>query len=117
MTIVPDQVKVAFKTFQESALERFRVDVRRHRSAALRKLLADPSSITLHWFNKEVWAFSSSTRLDGVELDKNVFDDDVLPDLLDQLSAALREGRLELHGNYIWGSGSRVYGAPLRNRT
>ena len=116
-TLVPTQMlAAAFKTFHEDPGEQLRVEIRRKRAAELRSLFAEPVSISLDEFNREVWALDSSTKLDGEAITGQLFPDQPEPlsaDLCERVRTALNQGTLELHGNYHWKSGTYVYGPRL----
>jgi hypothetical protein len=104
----------AFARFRSDPLEQFQVTVRRTRAAQVRQLLADPVAVTLETFNHEVWRFETETRLDGKDITGTLYGTPPLtPEQIMAAEGALASGALELHGNYIWGSGSRVYGSSL----
>ena len=104
-----------FGAFRESRLARFIVSARRRRAGELRTLLGDPESVTLEIFNREVWRLDGGTTLDGEALGQNVWSAaEIDQALFDRLESALEQGRLEMHGNTMWGSATRVYGASLR---
>jgi hypothetical protein len=107
-------LKTRFTQFQQDPLEQFTVRLRRLRADQLRQLLSDPAVVTLELFNEEVWP-----------LGKRMVNGQVIGDLMDyelgidsaqvpDLMAALDQGKFEIHGNGIWGSGSRIFGAQLR---
>jgi hypothetical protein len=103
-----------FTQFQQDPLEQFTVRLRRLRAEQLRQLLADPAAVTLEMFNQEVWPLGKrmvNGRVIGDLMDYELgIDSAQLPDLM----AALDQGKFEIHGNGIWGSGSRIFGAQLR---
>lgn len=107
----------AFEEFRSSEIERFRVKVRRVRAKQLRELLRDPETLTLDIFNREVWQLDSGASVGGEPMSvSRLFSEELTVDEARSLNAALDAGQLELHGNCIWGSGTRVYGAPMRER-
>ena len=104
----------SFTQFQQDPLEHFTVRLRRLRAEQLDQLLADPAAVTLEMFNQEVWP-----------LGKRMVNGQVIGDLMDyelgidsaqvpDLMAALDQGKFEIHGNGIWGSGSSIFGAQLK---
>ena len=99
-----------FKQFNQDPYHRFIVKLRRKRAEQLRNLLSDIDKIELETFNYEVWQSENKTLFQGKDVHP-VTNIRNRPDsaLIDQLEKALDTGTLELHGNYIWGSGSRVY--------
>lgn len=104
------RLKEAFAQYRQDATNRFQVDLRRKRAEQLRDLLADPDAMDLKTFNREVWIFESQTLLDSKDITRKMLREASVAELHD----ALQSGALELHGNYIWGSGARVYGSGLR---
>lgn len=109
-----EPLRQAFARFRENRVEQFRVQLRRVRAGQLRQLLADPEAIDLKTFNREAWVFESETRLDGEDTSGSLFEKDPTEDRLEALWRGLESGTLELHGNYMWGTATRVFGAPLR---
>src|SRR5437870_8219642 len=63
----------AFARFRDDPLEQFRVRLKRQRAAQLRQLLADPGSLTVATFNREVWLQESETRLRRAKLTGKLF--------------------------------------------
>lgn len=105
----------AFASFHNDDIEQLRVHIRRKRAEQLRKMLADVDAIDLDSFNHDVWVFESATRLDGDDIKGQLFPNGIFDaDLRKRIRAALDKGTLELHGNYVWGSGSKVYGPQLK---
>jgi AAA domain (dynein-related subfamily) len=108
--------RAALDEFRDSAPGRLWLRVRRQRAAALRELLAVPDSVTLEMFNREVWPLESESVLRGHPAKLVTGSGEIrwesaeAADLLEALDA----GELELHGNYMWGSATHVYGAMLQ---
>jgi hypothetical protein len=113
---VSDALMQRFAEFQGDPLQQFRVRLRRHRAGEMRDMLADPAAITLEWFNQNVWRLESQTLVDGTPIKTGeVFNLAGMSDeRLRELDGALAAGTLEFHGNAIWGSGTRIYGAQLQ---
>lgn len=109
--------RAMFAEFREDALRRFQVKVRRRRAHEIRALLARSSELTLDVFNREVWNLETSVLLDGERLPANelFFNDDLSADRIAELDEALDGGRLELHGNTMWGTATQVFGPQLRD--
>lgn len=103
-----------FELFHNSEVERFRVNLRRTRAGQVRQLLADPETVDLALFNREVWLGVREVRLDGQKLSEDLFDENLTPVHAIELDKALAEGRLVVQGNSVWGSGARLYGIALR---
>ena len=98
-------------------LERFHVWIRRQRAEQLRELLAQPSRLDLETFNHEVWSVETAAYLRGEKLAPGELSGKPLDSArIGDPGQAFADGELELHGNYMWGSGSKVFGAPLRQR-
>jgi hypothetical protein len=104
-------LKTRFTQFQQDPLEYFSVKLRQCRAEQLRQLLADPSSVTLEIFNQEVWPLGSIVvngrrigSLENVEIG-------ISTTQLPELTTALDQGKVEIHGNSIWGSGTRICGS------
>jgi hypothetical protein len=72
-----------------------------------------PANVDLPAFNDEVWRIETRTLLDGQAVTGEL-QRDMPADRAAVFLAALDEGRLELHGNYIWGTATRVFGASLK---
>jgi len=114
-----NQVKEVFNQFQRDPLDKLRVRLRLKRSEEIReRIFSDPQSITLKFFNEDIWNFASSTKLNGEKINiKDIFD---LESSLEEnrrvmLEKALNANELELHGNYIWSSYSSIYHPRLRD--
>jgi MoxR-like ATPase len=111
-----EELREAFSRFRESEPNRFRVELRRHQTDRIRQLLANPEALDLDTFNREIWPIESGAYLHGTEKVRIVgAPDDWIQARLPELDQALRQGELELHGNAMWGSGSRVYGPMLKD--
>lgn len=67
-------------------------------------------------FNQEIWRYESKTILDGIDIHP-IGDPTKRPDdkTLKRLEEALFTKDLELHGNYMWGSATRIYLAMEHN--
>lgn len=104
----------AFSLYQQNSTWRFQVELRRVRAEQIRHILTNSASVTLDTFNRDVWAIESETKLDGQPITHEVLDAERLsPERSAELKQALESGRLELHGNYTWGTASRIYGPML----
>ncbi len=112
--IVPATLKARFTQFQHNPIEHFRVGVRQMRAQQLRQLLSDPAAISLELFNREVWPIGKMV-VNGQQIG-DLLGEEARINLsqLPELTAALDDGRLEIHGNSIWGSAAQIYGARLR---
>lgn len=110
-----EQLQQLFKEFKTNPFHRLNVKIRRWRSAQLRRLLSEPENITLDIFNKQVWAFLTQAKLDGEPFElKKFFDQHTAsPDELHTVEKAVDENRLKVEGNFIWGSGSAIYGSQI----
>ena len=107
----------AFNKFHADTVEQMRVYLRRKRAEQLRDLLANVDAIDFDTFNRDVWVFESRTLLDGEEIKGQLFpDQDLSPEYCDHIRAAVDAGQLEMHGNYVWGSASHVFGPQLRGQ-
>jgi hypothetical protein len=104
-----------FDDFRSDPLNALRVDVRRRRAEEIRKLLAPSNEVSLEAFNEDVWWIESRTLLDGKkDITGRVSSQQKLDlELTDAIRKSLNAGTLELHGNYVWGSGSRTYAPSL----
>lgn len=104
-----------FAQFKDDPIEQLRVRIRRERARQLRELLATSNVIDVDMFNRELWNIEASTLLDGEEIRGAIYSDKFnSQELRQRIDEALSQGSLELHGNYMWGSGSRIYGARLK---
>lgn len=111
------EIKRVFAAFRASPSERFYVTLRRHRAAQIRELLSNPAAVDLATFDADVWAIHTRTLLDGRETDILSHDDKPVDErTARELTTALGNGRLELHGNYTWGSATRVFGTTTPER-
>ncbi len=117
MPTVSDAITRRFAEFQADPLQQFRVRLRRQRAGQLREMLASSNDLTLEGFNKDVWRLESQTLLHNQPIKTGeIFSvDGVSDERLRELDDAFTAGALEFHGNSIWGSGTRVYGASLQN--
>jgi hypothetical protein len=111
-----NQIKESFKKFNKDLSQNLRVRIRRYRSEQIRELLARPENIDLETFNREIWRFESSTKLSGQEIKGQIFQLEPMNSaLISKLEIGLQAGEVELHGNYIWGSGTNVYAPMLKD--
>jgi hypothetical protein len=77
-------------------------------------LLSNPDAIDLETFNREVWVFESATYLRGKPI--NLYDEEAFDlEQITDVEKAIESGELELHGNYTWGTASRVYAPKLKD--
>lgn len=107
-------LKTVYRRFKADRQAQFAVRLRHHRAAQLRKLLADPQAIDLETFNREVWVVWHSAFLDGKDVSSQLAHDASLSsEQLETLEQGLESGTLEVHGNCMWGSGTRIYGPML----
>jgi MoxR-like ATPase len=115
-----DALRKAFKEFKQEPLFQLQVKIRRHRSAELQQLLANPDAIDLATFNREVWRLESYSTKDGQDVTEVIYQatlsdsQDLTPEQVVEFDAALNNGQLSFHGNSIWGSGTHIYGAALK---
>lgn len=109
-----DPLRAEYEAFRAAPVQAFRCEVRLTRAAQLREQLRDPDSVTLTGFNQEVWRFEAEATLDSISVKGEVYSDHLSPDRAAELTAALQDDRLQLHGNYCWGSAATVYGAQLK---
>ncbi len=113
---VPLKISLAttFTNFRDQPLEQLRVKVRRFRAGQIRQLVCSPAPLSVEQFQREIWAFETSTLLDGTEVKGTLFgtpsDQEV-----EEFEKALAEHRLELHGNYVWTPQPIVFGVNLPN--
>ena len=115
MAPVSEYLARRFAEFHSDPLQQFRVRLRRFRAAQLRDLLAHPEALTLDDFNHEIWRLETRALVDGVQTHSGeIFNvHGMSNERLAELDDALARGRLEYHGNSIWGSGTRVYGLSI----
>ena len=107
-------VKDIFDRFRRNPVEQFRINLRRTRAKQISQMAKLPDTIGLEFFNREIWELESSTILNGVEIRGEFFDEQLSLERAEDLAEALTENKIELHGNYSWGSGTRVYGAQIK---
>jgi MoxR-like ATPase len=108
-----DDLRSRFAEFRASRPELIRLAIRRRRVRELQGLLVS-GDVPLDAFNREVWPLETTTRLDGEQISgRGLFEDPIPEELLARLERAIDDGGLDLHGNYLWGSGSRVFGSGL----
>jgi hypothetical protein len=111
---VSTTLKTRFTQSQQDPLEHFVVRLRQLRAKQLCQLLADPTTVTLEIFNREVWPLGSmmvNGRTIGVLMNIEL---GINAAQLPEFMTALEQGKVEIHGNAIWGSGSRIYGSQLK---
>ena len=108
----------AFQQMLGDPYHAFAIRLRQERARQLCKMLSNPEAVDLKAFNRNVWVLEHETLLDGEEITGEIFASSAPPgpDRSAELEAALESGRLELHGNYCWGTASRVFG-PMLQRT
>ncbi len=103
----------AFSQFRQNLQALFVVKLRRKRAEQLRRLLSNPDMVDLETFNQEVWLIQSkrnssktidlyNKKLAGLEQ-------------IGEIEKAIDTGELELHGNCIWGSASRIFAPRLKD--
>ena len=113
---IQKDLKTIFQKFKAKKGNNFIIKLRRERAKQIEKLLSS-SDITIEQFNKEIWVLESATYLSGTEFTNKIFKMiNGSEDELIELENALDNGELELHGNYVWGSGTRIYGAGLEDK-
>jgi hypothetical protein len=115
-TAIPSTDLLAgFDQFRSDPLNILRIDLRRQRAKEIRELLTPSKEISLETFNEDVWWFESRTRLDGkTDITGRLFGQQIVDaELAQAIRKSLNAGTLELHGNYVWGSGSRTYHPSL----
>jgi hypothetical protein len=103
----------AFRQFRGNPVEHVRVKLRRVRAGQIRQLLQSADMITPDQFQRDIWAFETSTALDGVDVTGRLFGTTPTEQEVEQLDKALAENHLELHGNYVWTPIPRVFGVNL----
>jgi len=107
-------IRKAFQRFRSDPEAQFVVSLRQHHAGELRELLADPEQIDLDAFNKEAWVYANSARIGEKDVTKQLhFSTPIAPEDLGELSEALDAGEIEMHGNFIWGTATRVYGTRV----
>jgi hypothetical protein len=110
---VAEAVKREFEKFRDDPSQQFRVRLRRHRAKEIRSLMANPEDVDLNIFNRDVWWFETATKLDGQDIKGEFLGTGTIRESrLETFEKGLVLGKLELHGNYTWGSGTHVY-APM----
>jgi len=115
---LPPKLTVAFAKFRADPSEQLRVKLRRERAKQLREYLASVDDIGLDQFNRDVWNLETSTLLNGEEIRGLIFN--LAKDITErcqEIEEALDSDSLELHGNYTWGVGSKIYGTRLKLST
>lgn len=111
--IIEEKLKDAFSRFREDIREQLIVRLRQQRAKQLRALLSKPEAIDLETFNHEIWISQS-----GTDNKRTINPYEVRPTSLEeiqQIEQAVESGELELHGNCIWGSATRVYSPRLKD--
>lgn len=108
-----ERLRAAWAQFQEDPVQRLWVQLRLKRAEELRTLLADPERIGVDDFNREVWQLENRTLLDGQDVTGEIWSPELSAERATELLEALEAGRLEYHGNAMWGTGSRTYAPRL----
>jgi MoxR-like ATPase len=99
-----------FEAFRSDPLNVLKVRVRRHRAQEIRALLGANSEVGLEAFNEEVWRIESRTLAGGKDITGKLLNLTKTDSALTQvIERSLEAGTLELHGNYVWGSGTYTY--------
>jgi hypothetical protein len=107
-------LQAAFDNFRNDPRCRLQVKVRRIRAAQIRAMAQSPGTMTLDQFQREIWNIETNTLIDGGQVTGQLYGP--VSGGLDELATwdrALDEGKFELHGNYVWRPGSRVFGPAL----
>jgi 5-methylcytosine-specific restriction protein B len=113
MTGTFGSIEEAFQAFRADPVEHLRVKVRRLRAGQIRSLASAPDAVTLDRFSRDVWALETSTIVDGQQVKGRLFAATPTAAEIERFEQAIDGGRLELHGNYVWHSGTNVFGAML----
>ena len=101
----------AFARFKSDPSAKFVVQMRRLRAQQIRVILAEPDAIDLEVFNREVWVYSSTATCQGEDVKAALAATaKISPDQLELLNAGLGSGKLDLHGNFMWGTATRIFG-------
>lgn len=103
----------AFAQFRDDPVTQFMVQLRRHRAQELRSLFAAAPAMDLATFNRDIWTYCSAASCAGEDVTSLLRSYNIPAESVAKLKRHLEAGTLELHGNFIWGSGSRVFGAML----
>lgn len=111
-----DALHQALAKFRQDQTEKFHLRVRYDRAKFIRDLMSG-DSLDVDTFNREVWTFESEAKLNGTSI-KGVIPtlEPIKDDMLVKLEEAMDTGQLELHGNYTWGSGSKIYSPGLSDK-
>ncbi len=109
--IVEKYISDAYARFKTDPTAQFVVRLRRHRAQQIREFLSDSDAVNLDQFNREVWVFASSANAQGADVRKLLsVPATIPPDDLNRLESQLQSGQLDLHGNFMWGTATRVFG-------
>ncbi len=110
-------LRQAFGEYMQDRSQQLRVAVRRSRAASIRELMGT-GDVDVDTFNREVWTFESDTRVGGRSVKKVIPTTADIPDTtLTKLETAMATAQLELHGNYTWGSATRIYGVRTKDKS
>jgi MoxR-like ATPase len=111
-----EALQAKYTAFRQDPWNSLMIRLRHWRAAQLRTLLSDPDTIDIETFNREVWRLQSAVTIEGRDISKLMpATNPVDPELIEQVEHALDAGTLEIHGNFIWGSGTKVYGASVKS--
>ncbi len=108
-----EQLVEAFRQFRADPIERLRVNIRQHRAAQLRCLLANPAPLTVVAFQEGIWKFEHRTERQGIDLTGRIFSPDMSGDEAEVLDACLMDQQCTLNGNYLYDLGPQSFGSRL----
>ena len=84
------------------------------RAEQIRNLLAHPEQIDLETFTREIWRFGPKITFNSVETNLSDFWPAIhTPQWLDSIRAAIENGSLVLHGNYMWDQPTSIFDPTL----
>lgn len=113
---VPKKVLDLYLEYKDNETDKFRIELRRERAMALKKLLAEPERLNLNTFNQEVWRLGSELYLDGEKYKASfIWHGDMEQPELERFRSALGTGRLIIHGNSMWGSATHVFAPGIKD--
>lgn len=116
-TLSFEDAKARFDALRQDPSHVAMIEIRRYRCEYLRNWLTSDEPISVEDFNREVWRIDDADTRDTIAQLRQDFAEDVAETghiTLGKL-ARLRQAITysEFHGNTIWGSGTRVYGAMI----
>jgi hypothetical protein len=107
------EIQALFTLFRANPSDQLLLRIRQAHLPTLQRLITDGKDMDLDTFNREIWRIESESQIGDTAIVLTT-GESWDSDALERIATALDDGSIDLHGNYIWGSASRVYGPMLR---